>query len=449
MDQTVDYLFIKNAPAEVVFKELQRLTADRLSSLSEDLELELLSRDEPLINIALGLFGDNLEVVKQLYETDCIDTKVACLSGRSIAQWPLWCADRRVDYYKQVLSELVSTWDRRLLVALFSNNSISQDVLLGLYEKREPYKDLDNDAWLDLITLTAGAKCLHQEFGLYSDPSSEYEYNKLLRAIWQLYNTVDSNERNARMLFPLTRDLEPAIPDGMNILEVQEKWSIEESDEYSHVRYAREALARLEQVSPDNVRKKETQEEIEKKIEAMLEEFDNSDISVINQYNQEFRMLKDTVIRLSSIDDSVVTLKARKALNGKVMFWALMVAIVLIGGIWLYNFINDIGNDIGSQSIRQIILGLSPLLYYMALGYENWSIDKQILAAADLKADLLIGVDRDILRLFQTVKKAEDLDWEQTSDKDVQCATARFNLIRSLIYKFQFASVEGREQYIF
>ena len=444
MDQTVDYLFIKNAPAEVVFKELQRLTADRLSSLSEDLELELLSRDEPLINIALGLFGDNLEVVKQLYETDCIDTKVACLSGRSIAQWPLWCADRRVDYYKQVLSELVSTWDRRLLVALFSNNSISQDVLLGLYEKREPYKDLDNDAWLDLITLTAGAKCLHQEFGLYSDPSSEYEYNKLLRAIWQLYNTVDSNERNARMLFPLTRDLEPAIPDGMNILEVQEKWNIEESGEHS-LPYAREALARLEQVSPDNVRNKETQEDIESKIEAMLEEFSNSDISLINQYNQEFRMLKDTVTRLAIIDDNVVTLKARKVLNDSPIMGSIIVAGVLLACIWLYNFVTD-GSSV---SIGQLMFGFLPLLYFVRLLYENASFDKQILAAADLKADLLIGVDRDILRLFQTVKKAEDLDWEQTSDKDVQCATARFNLIRSLIYKFQFASVEGREQYIF
>ena len=440
MNDTVDYLFIKNAPAEAVFKELQRLAADRLWSSSEDLEFELLSRNEPLVNIALGLFGQDLEVVKQLYETDCIDTKVACLSGLSIAQWPLWCADRRVDYYKQVLSELVSTWDQRLLVALFSNNSISQDVLLGLYKKKEPYKDLDNDYWLSLISLTAGAKALQKEF------SYRYEYNDLLRSIWQLYDTFDSNERNALLLFRLTRDLEPVMPDGMNILAVQEKWNIEESDEeYSHVPYVREALARLEQVSPHNVRNKETQEDIEKKIEDMLEEFDNSDISVINQYNQEFRMLKDIVIRISSIDENVVAVKVRKALNGKVMFWALMAAIVLMGGIWLYNFIADVS----SASTGQLMLGFSPLLSYVLLLYGNDSIDKQILAAAGLKADLLIGVDRNLLRLFQAVKKAEDLDWEEEPDKDVQCATARFNLIRSLIYKFQFASVEGRQQSIF
>ena len=446
MDQTVDYLFIKNAPAEVVFKELQRLTADRLSSLSEDLELELLSRDEPLINIALGLFGDNLEVVKQLYETDCIDTKVACLSGRSIAGWWLSGFLTTSDYYKQVLSELVSAWDRRLLVALFSNNSISQDVLLDLYEKKEPYKDLDNDTWLSLISLTAGAKCLHQEFGLYSEPSSQYEYNKLFRAIWQLYDTFDSNERNAGKLFPLTRDLKPVMPEGMNILEVQEKWNIEESDDgYSHVRYAREALDRLAQVSPDNVRKKDTKEDIENKIEAMLEEFSNSDISLINQYNQEFRMLKDTVIRISSVDDNIVAVKARKPLNDKLMLGSFIVAGVLLACIWLYNFITDVS----SASTGQLMFGLFPLLYSVFFVYENGSIDKKILADADLKADLLIGVDQNLLRLFQEAKKAENLNWQEEPDKDVQCATARFNLIRSLIYKFQFASVEGRQQSIF
>jgi len=440
MNQTVDYLFIKNAPAEVVFKELQRLATDRLSSSPEDLELELLSRNEPLINIALGLFGQDLKVVKQLYSTDCIDTKVACLSGLSIANWYLSGAFTTSDYYTQVLSELVSTWDRRLLVALFGNNSISQDVLLDLYEKKEPYKDLDNDAWLSLISLTADAEALQKK------SSYHHEYSNLLRSIWQLYDTFDSNERNALLLFRLTRDLEPVMPDGMNILAVQEKWNIEESDEeYSHVPYVREALARLEQVSPHNVRNKETQEDIEKKIEDMLEEFDNSDISVINQYNQEFRMLKDIVIRISSIDENVVAVKVRKALNGKVMFWALMAAIVLMGGIWLYNFIADVS----SASTGQLMLGFSPLLSYVLLLYGNDSIDKQILAAAGLKADLLIGVDRNLLRLFQAVKKAEDLDWEEEPDKDVQCATARFNLIRSLIYKFQFASVEGRQQSIF
>lgn len=189
----------------------------------------------------------------------------------------------------------------------------------------------------------------------------------------------------------------------------------------------------------------QTQEDIEKKIEDMLKKFDNSDISIINQYNQEYRMLKDTVIRISSIDDNVVTLKARKVLNDSPIMGSIIVAGVLLACIWLYNFVTDVS----SVSIGQLMFGFLPLLYFVRLLYENASFDKQILAAADLKADLLIGVDRNLLRLFQAVKKAEDIDWQEEPDKDVQCATARFNLIRSLIYKFQFASVEGREQYIF
>ena len=435
MNDTIDYFFIKNAPAEVVFKELQRLATDGRWYLPEGLGPELLSRNEPLVNIALGLFGQDLEVVKQLYETDCIDTKVACLSGLSIAQWPLSGAQRSVDYYKQVLNELVSAWDRRLLAALFSNNSISQDVLLGLYEKKEPYKDLDNDYWLSLISLTAGAKALQKK------SSYHHEYSNLLRSIWQLYDTFDANEDNAIMLYPLTKDLEPVMPDGMNIREIQDKWNIEEGYYEYGLPYVREALDRLAQVSPDNVRNKETQEDIEKKMEAMLEEFGSSDIDVINQYNQDYRTLRDTVIRISNFDENIVILSARKVVNEKQIWWSVIALFVLGVCFGLYDFITDSSGS----SVGQLLLIAPPVFYLMALMYVNGSIEKKISEASSLKANLLIGVDQDLLRRFQTVKKVESLDWQEEPDKDAKCATARFDAMQSLIHKVKNNKhVEGR-----
>jgi hypothetical protein len=333
----------------------------------------------------------------------------------------------------------VSTWDKRLLVALFSNNSISEDVLLGLYEKRAPYKDLDNEAWLGLISLTAGAECLQEEW------SYHYEYDNLLRAIWQLYDTFDANERNARMLFPLTKDLEPVMPDGMNILEVQEKWNIEEEYHDYGLPNVRESLDRLAQESSDGFKKKETQEDIEKKIEDMLEEFGSSDISVINQYNQGYRTLRDTVSRISNIDDDVVTLDARKVLNEKQIWWLVIAMFVLGVCFSLYNFITDSSGS----SVGQLLLIAPPVLYLMALTYANGSIAKQINEAAGLKAHLLIGVDQDLLKLFKTVKKVEGHDWQE-DDYDIQCATARFNLIRGLIHKVKNSKhVEGNVGSIF
>jgi hypothetical protein len=189
----------------------------------------------------------------------------------------------------------------------------------------------------------------------------------------------------------------------------------------------------------------EVQEDIENEIEVMLEEFDNSDINVINQYNQEYRMLRDTVTRLANIDDKVITLKAHKVLNDSHILGSIIVTVILLACIWLYNFITDVS----SASTGQLMLGFLPLLYNVLIHYSNTSIDKQILAAADLKADLLIGVDPHLLRLFQAVKKLEGLDRQEESDIDVKCATARLNLIRNLIYKFQFASAEGSQQSIF
>ena len=44
MTLQIDYLFIKNASSEVVFKELQRLADAEMSYLSDDLEQALLSK---------------------------------------------------------------------------------------------------------------------------------------------------------------------------------------------------------------------------------------------------------------------------------------------------------------------------------------------------------------------------------------------------------------------
>jgi len=189
----------------------------------------------------------------------------------------------------------------------------------------------------------------------------------------------------------------------------------------------------------------ETQEEIEKNIETMLEDFNQSDADVINLYNQEYRMLKDTVSRISSIDDYVVNLKAYKKLNDKNKFRSIIAIIILGSCFGLYNFINDIS----SESIGQLIIVFSPLIYYVMLMYENLFTIQKILDAPRLKANLLIGTDRDKLELFQIVHKLENLDWEKDPDKEVKCATARFNLIRSLIRKRKVPYPEGTESSIF
>ena len=422
----IDDLFIKNASAEVVFKELQRRTEAGLSYFSDDLEQALLSRNEKLINIALGLFSNNLEVFKQLYETDCIDTKVACLSGLSIANWHLLGAFRESAYYKQVLKELVSNGDKTLLRAFYTNSSISADVLLDLYKKSEPYKDLEQSYWLSLISATAGAKCLQ-------DSHYYYELNKLLCSVWKLFDTLNANERNATILSSLTRDVRPVIPDDMDLPSVEKKWNIETGDEYSDtfITDAKEALDRLVQVSPNYVKRKETEEEIENKTSKLLDDFQESETSVVNQYNQEYQILKDTVVRMNQLDNDVVDLKARKELNTKWQFWEIIAIFILGSCIGVYNFINDLD----SFSLGQTITTLFPLCIYMISIFDSGSIDQKIFEASGLKANLLIGIDRDKLELFQVVHNLESLDWDKEPDKDVKCAEARFRLIKSLIQK--------------
>ena len=184
-----------------------------------------------------------------------------------------------------------------------------------------------------------------------------------------------------------------------------------------------------------------TQENIEKKISKLLDDFQESEASVVNQYNQEYQILKDTVVRMNQLDNDVVNLKARKELNTKWQFWAIIAILILGSCIGVYNFINDLD----SFSLGQTITTLFPLCIYMISIFDSGSIDQKIFEASGLKANLLIGIDRDKLELFQVVHNLESLDWEKEPDKDVKCAEARFRLIKSLIQKHKRPYPNGHD----
>tara|TARA_R110002072_G_scaffold62707_2_gene156732 strand:+ start:7939 stop:8532 length:594 start_codon:yes stop_codon:yes gene_type:complete len=184
-----------------------------------------------------------------------------------------------------------------------------------------------------------------------------------------------------------------------------------------------------------------TQENIEKKISKLLDDFQESEASLVNQYNQEYQILKDTVVRMNQLDNDVVDLKALKELNTKNQFRTIIVMFILIGCIELYNFLNDIN----SKSIEQGIIIFSPLIFNIILVFENGSTAQKILDASGLKANLLIGIDRDKLELFQVVHNLESLDWDKEPDKDVKCAEARFRLIKSLIQKHKRPYPNGHD----
>ena len=185
----------------------------------------------------------------------------------------------------------------------------------------------------------------------------------------------------------------------------------------------------------------ETQENIEKKISKLLDDFQESEASLVNQYNQEYQILKDTVVRMNQLDNDVVDLKARKELNTKWQFWEIIAILILGSCIGVYNFINDLD----SFSLGQRITTLFPLIFFTISMFDSGSAAQKILDASGLKANLLIGVDRDKLELFQVVHRLESLDWEIEPDKDVKCAEARFRLIKSLIQKHKRPYPNGHD----
>ena len=191
----------------------------------------------------------------------------------------------------------------------------------------------------------------------------------------------------------------------------------------------------------------ETLAEIEQKIDDLLDDMGNSSTQLINEYNKEYRTLRDVTIEIGHIDQRAINIEEKRALNSKIAMWCLITTCILLAGVWLYNLINGID----TPSIFQLFIGFAPMLYAAMLNYENDSLYNRIVESEESKDGLRIGLDRELLRGFQQLHKLADSCYI-SDDDDIKYAfmSAKLRLISALVHKTKSTkSVLVFEQYIF
>ena len=251
-DWAVEYQLI-NSSAEHAFGWLKDNQKDDvlLAESREDLEKALLAKDDNLINLGLALFGASPEVGHTLFISGGTVIKRAALAGRTVRgvyfnkSWVL-----KEDVLPALLSKIGKGDDEandELLHALFNNPLVDDDILIKLFERKEPYDSLDDDKWLRLIARTVRNDRLSTPYdSSWMDGWDEYKYNLVFTSAWHLFGKLPKNKLSATVLEMLGDKLVADKPHDMDVMEVIKTWSIDDDHEDSdHYARMREALVKI------------------------------------------------------------------------------------------------------------------------------------------------------------------------------------------------------------
>jgi hypothetical protein len=132
---------------------------------NDEIELTLIERNQPLINLGLACFGTNLEVYNALYKhslepaRDATDAqykrglRIGCLSNESVARESLLLDFPRGLIGDAELNRVLGSGDEAEVEALVCNPGAAQ-LLEELYRHKGAFADIDQERWRQLVYIS-------------------------------------------------------------------------------------------------------------------------------------------------------------------------------------------------------------------------------------------------------------------------------------------------------
>ena len=206
------------ASPEAVYRELQQISQKSELLFSDDkVELTLLERNEPLINLGLACYGTNEDVFKALYEF-ALETpldeddaayrrglRIGCLSNSSSRQ-----AHIIFDFPKDLIGEaeirrLLSNGEDAEIEALLCNPSVSTKMLEELYGHTGAYAALPDERWCQLVYVSRKNERIGTEEDWVDSP--DMEHYGIHKAIFRLLEIAPLEAYWVRVLYGLLDQL--------------------------------------------------------------------------------------------------------------------------------------------------------------------------------------------------------------------------------------------------
>jgi len=175
----------------------------------------------------------------------------------------------------------------------------------------------------------------------------------------------------------------------------------------------------------------------------LLEEIGELEPALREQYNHEYRMLRDVAKERAVLKEDISTLEQSIERNTKTrwkLVWLIFSGSLLMGALDLLSFNYP-------KIIDYVMIATAcwvVILYYLDLMHEN-SVDK---SKREIRR-LAIGVDHGALRLFEKLLQVEIPDYEG-EDCVEEYINARFRVVKHLHGKYvKYRAIRGYESYVY
>lgn len=219
--------WLTHANADAIFFWLKEQMPSFVYRDDEKIVKTLIDRNEPLIRLGLALYANlSEETALSLFRNGDHTIKKAVLTGTSVGNTPIFGV-RFGDFYK-VFKEILDSFDEELLRPTLANKNIDDDLLVALYERKEPYDNLTNEQWLKAIAFTVSNPRINTP--LDELPPDFYEfgsYQQVFSTGWKLFETLPVNKETAAVLSHLGENLVPSKPHDMDVFATIKRWEVE------------------------------------------------------------------------------------------------------------------------------------------------------------------------------------------------------------------------------
>ena len=201
----------------------------------EELQEALFQRDEPLINLALALYGNNEDVLCRLYESGNFDLQTACMAGKAFGHYDycqeaeVWLGNKTyiLELAKESSVQFTDTTlqvndEARLLATLLSNPEISSELLLLFINRQWQFTGLSDSAHRYLLI-----DMLHNKQPLLIDKEECFRNPDPSQALWKLTEKLDVNLKNAALLTNLLEQCPLVVgwpAASIGILQAASRW---------------------------------------------------------------------------------------------------------------------------------------------------------------------------------------------------------------------------------
>jgi hypothetical protein len=235
-----------SAPPEMVFAELKGKRGDISRSEMEALEILLVERNDPLINLGLACYGTNKDVFAALYKhslgpaRDTADglykrnLRLGCLSKQAIT-----AANWMSDFPRDVLGEheifrIFSETDTLELDAMVRNPAVSEKLLEEIFSLKGVMSQLSDERQISAVYIAARNERINTNRDTYDGP--DMGHYRIHNAIFRFLEIAPVEPRwfwVVSYVLDCLGPLQVDSPDPDRLDDVLERWGslkLEEKD---------------------------------------------------------------------------------------------------------------------------------------------------------------------------------------------------------------------------